>query len=97
MRRPLAATAAAAGRPKPRNRTPTTQEIERYCAAVLTDIRRCKPAMIAALGSTAARLFGKSQSIRAARKAKLQFRSYPPGRTPAAPPRLSKNNGSFFP
>jgi hypothetical protein len=33
--------------------------------------------VIIALGSTAARLFGASQSIRAARKAKLQFEGHP--------------------
>jgi uracil-DNA glycosylase len=62
---------------KPRNRSPTTEEIQRYGAAVLTDIRRSRPAVIVALGSTAARLFGESQSIRAARKAKLQFEGHP--------------------
>ena len=62
---------------KPRNRTPTIEEIDHYGAAVLTDIRRSRPGMIVALGSTAARLFGESRSIRAARKAKLQFESHP--------------------
>ena len=62
---------------KPRNRSPTTEEIQCYGAAVLTDIRRSRPAVIVALGSTAARLFGASQSIRAARKAKLQFEGHP--------------------
>jgi uracil-DNA glycosylase family 4 len=62
---------------KPRNRSPTTEEIERYGAAVLTDIRRSRPAVIVALGSTAARLFGQSQSVQAARKAKLQFEGHP--------------------
>ncbi|MGY4288191.1 uracil-DNA glycosylase [Bradyrhizobium sp. LM2.7] len=33
--------------------------------------------MIVALGSTASRLFGESQSIRLTRKAKLQFEGYP--------------------
>lgn len=62
---------------KPRNRSPTTEEIQCHGAAVLTDIRRCKPAVVVALGSTAARLFGASQSIRVARKAKLQFEGHP--------------------
>jgi DNA polymerase len=61
---------------KPRNRSPTTREVGYYGAAVLTDIRRSKPGMIIALGSTAARLFGESRSIQPARKAKLQFESY---------------------
>src|ERR687887_2185910 len=50
---------------KPRNRSPTIEEVDRYGAAVLKDIRRSKPGVIIALGSTASRLFGKSQSIRA--------------------------------
>jgi DNA polymerase len=62
---------------KPRNRSPTTEEIQCYGAAVLTDIRRSRPGVIVALGSTAARLFGESQSVRAARKAKLQFEGRP--------------------
>lgn len=62
---------------KPRNRSPTTDEIQCHGVAVLTDIRRSKPAVIVALGTTAARLFGASQSIRAARKAKLQFEGRP--------------------
>lgn len=62
---------------KPRNRSPTTDEIRRHGLAVLTDIRRSKPAVIVALGSTAARLFGASRSVRAARKAKLQFEGRP--------------------
>jgi len=62
---------------KPRNRSPTTEEIQCYGAAVLTDIRRSRPGVIVALGSTAARLFGASQSIRAARKAKSQFEGHP--------------------
>lgn len=62
---------------KPRNRSPTTGEIQCHGAAVLTDIRRSKPAVIVALGSTAARLFGALQSVRAARKAKLQFEGRP--------------------
>ncbi|WGS21777.1 MULTISPECIES: uracil-DNA glycosylase [unclassified Bradyrhizobium] len=60
---------------KPRNRSPTVEEVACYGAAVLADIRRSKPGMIIALGSTAARLFGESQSIQAARKARLQFES----------------------
>jgi len=62
---------------KLRNRSPTIEEVGRYGAAVLTDIRRSRPGMIIALGSTAARLFGESRSIQVARKARLQFESYP--------------------
>ncbi|MCA6115839.1 uracil-DNA glycosylase [Bradyrhizobium sp. WSM 1738] len=62
---------------KLRNRAPTIEEINHYGAAVLTDIHRSKPRVIVALGSTAARLFGASPSIRASRKAKLQFDGRP--------------------
>ncbi|MEH2505978.1 uracil-DNA glycosylase family 4 [Bradyrhizobium sp. AZCC 1578] len=60
-----------------RNRAPTIEEINQYGAAVLTDIRRSKPRVVVALGSTAARLFRASRSIRASRKAKLQFDGRP--------------------
>jgi DNA polymerase len=62
---------------KPRNRTPTIEEIDHYGATVLTDIRRSRPGMIVALGSRAARLFGELRSIRTARKAKLKFENHP--------------------
>ncbi|TYO65105.1 hypothetical protein FXV83_18075 [Bradyrhizobium hipponense] len=62
---------------KPRNRSPTIEEVDHYGAAVLTDIRRSKPGVIVALGNTASRLFGESQSIRVTRKAKLQFEGHP--------------------
>src|SRR5437764_4542703 len=62
---------------KPRNRSPTIEEIDRYGAAMLKDIRRSKPGMIVALGSMASHLFGTSQSIRVTRKAKLQFEGHP--------------------
>jgi DNA polymerase len=62
---------------KLRNRTPTIEEIDHYGAAVLTDIRRSKPRVVVALGSTAARLFKASRSIRASRKARLQFDGRP--------------------
>jgi len=62
---------------KPRNRSPTIEEVGHYRAAVLTDIRRSKPGMVVALGSIAARLFGESRSIQAARKIRLQFESHP--------------------
>ncbi|TYL76266.1 uracil-DNA glycosylase [Bradyrhizobium cytisi] len=62
---------------RPRNRSPTIEEVDHYGAAVLSDIRRSRPGVIVALGSTASRLFGESQSIRLMRKAKLQFEGYP--------------------
>jgi DNA polymerase len=62
---------------KPHNRSPTIKEVEYHGAAVLTDIRRSRPGAIVALGSTAAHLLGVSQSIGAARKAKLEFESFP--------------------
>jgi DNA polymerase len=62
---------------KPHNRTPTIEDINRYGAAVLRDIRRCQPGAIVALGSTAARLLGQSRSIGAARRAKLRFEGRP--------------------
>lgn len=62
---------------KLRNRTPTPQEIDRYSAAVFSDIRRSRPGVIVALGSTAARLFTASPSLRASRNAKLQFDGRP--------------------
>src|SRR5205823_1425473 len=62
---------------KPRNRSPTIEEVDHYGAAVLNDIRRSRPGVIVALGNTASRLFGESQSIRVTRKAKLQFEGHP--------------------
>jgi uracil-DNA glycosylase family 4 len=62
---------------KRRNRAPTIEEINRHRSTVLADIRRTKPGMIVVLGSTAARLFGESRSIRAAHKVKLQFEGHP--------------------
>lgn len=66
---------------KPSNRSPTTEEIQCYGVAALTDIRRSRPAVIVALGSTAARLFGatvhssgparQSSNLRAIRCASL--------------------------
>lgn len=61
---------------KPRNRSPTIEEICHYGTAVLTDIRRSKPDVIVALGSTAARLFGESRPIQAARKVRSQFENW---------------------
>lgn len=83
---------------KPRNRSPTIDEVDHYGAAVLKDIRRSKPCMIIALGSTASRLLGKSQSIRVTRKAKLQFEGYPLRITfhPAYVRRFGGRNGNAW-
>ena len=62
---------------RPRNRSPTIEEVGRYGAAVLADIRRAKPGVIMALGSTAARLLGERRPVQAVRNAMLQFESYP--------------------
>jgi len=61
---------------KPRNRSPTIPEIDHYGKAVLNDIRRSKPSVIVALGSTASRLFGESQSISVTRRTKRQFNGH---------------------
>lgn len=83
---------------KLRNRTPTLEEIDRYGAAVLADIRRSRPGVVVALGSTAARLFGASRSIRASRKAKLQFDGCPLRITfhPAYARRFGGSNGDLW-
>jgi uracil-DNA glycosylase len=83
---------------KPRNRSPTIGEVEHYGAAVLADIRRSRPRMILALGSMAARLFGGSRSIQAARKARLQFENYPLRVTfhPAYVRRFGGRNGAAW-
>jgi uracil-DNA glycosylase family 4 len=62
---------------KPRNRSPTIDEVGRYGAEVLADVRRSKPEVIVALGSTAARLFGEQRSIQAARSARLELEDHP--------------------
>ncbi|MEH2529725.1 uracil-DNA glycosylase family 4 [Bradyrhizobium sp. AZCC 1588] len=81
-----------------RNRAPTIEEINHYGAAVLTDIRRSKPRVVVALGSTAARLFRASRSIRASRKAKLQFDGRPLQITfhPAYVRRFGGSNGDAW-
>ncbi|MEH2622689.1 uracil-DNA glycosylase family 4 [Bradyrhizobium sp. AZCC 1719] len=83
---------------KPRNRAPTIEEINHYGAAVLTDIRRSKPRVVVALGSTAARLFRASRSIQASRKAKLQFDGRPLQITfhPAYVRRFGGSNGDAW-
>ncbi|MEK9284906.1 MULTISPECIES: uracil-DNA glycosylase [unclassified Bradyrhizobium] len=83
---------------KPRNRSPTIEEVDHYGAAVLADIRRSRPGIIVALGSTASRLFGQSQSIRMTRKAKLQFEGHPLRITfhPAYARRFGGRNGDAW-
>ena len=72
---PFRPIAHSSGR-KPRNRSPTIEEVNHYGAAVLADIRRSKPGVIVALGSTAARLLGEPRSIQVARKTRLQFERF---------------------
>ena len=83
---------------KLRNRTPTLEEIDHYGAAVLADIRRSRPGVVVALGSTAARLFGASRPIRASRKAKVQFGGCPVCITfhPAYARRFGGSNGDLW-
>jgi uracil-DNA glycosylase family 4 len=83
---------------KPRSRTPTIEEVDHYGAAVLNDIRRSRPCVIVALGTTAARLFGESRSIQAARNARLQFESHPLRVTlhPACARRFGGRNGNAW-
>ena len=89
---------SASARQKPRNRSPTIEEVDRYGAALLNDIRRSKPGVVVALGSTASRLFGKLQSIRVTRKAKLQFEGRPLRITfhPAYVRRFGGRNGNVW-
>jgi uracil-DNA glycosylase len=83
---------------EPRNRSPTIEEVNRFGAAVLADIRRSKPGVIVALGNTAVRLFGRWRSIQTARKARLQFESYRLRVTfhPAYVRRFSGRKGKFW-
>lgn len=62
---------------KPRNRAPTAREIATLGRSVLADIARTRPAIILALGSAAARLFGITERIQQARKRQLRFRGVP--------------------
>jgi uracil-DNA glycosylase family 4 len=65
------------GGKRPRNRAPTAREVGEFRSLVLEDIRQAKPAVILALGSTAARLFGASGRIEKLRKRRLMFDGRP--------------------
>jgi uracil-DNA glycosylase len=62
---------------RPRNRAPTTREVAEFGSVVLRDIKDANPAVILALGSTAARLFGASGRIEKLRKRRLRFEGRP--------------------
>ena len=89
---------AYSSRRKAHNRNPTTEEVGRYGAAVLADIRRAKPGVIVALGRTAARLLGEQRPIQTVRNAKLQFESFPLRVTfhPAYARRFGGRNGEVW-
>lgn len=58
---------------RPRNRAPTANELAVFSRFVLSDIERSDPAVILALGSSAARLFGAQGRIQQLRKECLRF------------------------
>ena len=65
------------GRDRLRNRTPTQTELRTYGQSVLSDITEVKPAVICALGKSAATLFGIARQIDKARKQSLGFQGTP--------------------
>ena len=56
-----------------RNRTPTRTELRTYGQSVLSDVATVKPAVIVALGKSAAMLFGVSIPVEQARKHDVLF------------------------
>jgi DNA polymerase len=62
---------------RPRNRAPTAREVAEFSRLVLGDIKEANPAVIVALGGTAARLFGASGRIEELRKRRLRFDGRP--------------------
>jgi uracil-DNA glycosylase len=60
-----------------RSRAPTASEVAAYSHLVLGDIDKAKPAVILALGNTAARLFGASGKIEKLRRERLKFDGRP--------------------
>jgi uracil-DNA glycosylase len=60
-----------------RNRTPTRTELRTYGQAVLSDVLAVKPAVICALGKSAATLFGIAAEIDTARKRSFRFQGTP--------------------
>jgi len=60
-----------------RNRRPTDKELRIYGQSVLVDIVKVRPKLIAALGRSAAMLFGASIPVRRSRTRTLQFQNMP--------------------
>jgi uracil-DNA glycosylase len=60
-----------------RNRTPTQSELRTFGQSVLNDVAKVKPAVIVALGKSAATLFGVSTTIEQARKHAVLFDGTP--------------------
>jgi DNA polymerase len=60
-----------------RNRTPTQSELRTFGQSVLSDVAKVKPAVIVALGKSAAILFGVSTPIEQARKHAVLFDGTP--------------------
>jgi uracil-DNA glycosylase len=60
-----------------RNRRPTDKELRIYGQSVLVDIVKVQPKLIAALGRSAATLFGASIPVRRSRTSTLQFQNMP--------------------
>jgi uracil-DNA glycosylase family 4 len=56
-----------------RNRRPTQMELHTYGQSVLSDVAKVKPAVIVALGKSAAMLFGVSTPVEQARKHAVLF------------------------
>jgi DNA polymerase len=71
--RPIERTA----RDRLRNRTPTKIELHAYGRSVLSDVKEVKPAVVCALGKSAAMLFGISEQIDKARKRSFEFEGTP--------------------
>jgi uracil-DNA glycosylase family 4 len=60
------------------NRTPTQKELRTYGQSVLCNVMKVKPAVIGALGESAAKLFGVvSMPVNQARKQVFQFKRIP--------------------
>ncbi len=60
-----------------RNRRPSENELRIYGQSVLVDIAKVQPKLVAALGKSAAALFGASIPIRRSRTRTLQFQNMP--------------------
>lgn len=60
-----------------RNRRPTEQELGTYGGLVLDDIAKVQPSLVAALGRSAAALFGAQQPLEQARRQHFQLHGIP--------------------